>query len=331
MTIDPTKAKLVTEFPSETPLLCCAFDLSGRFLFAGGRDRGVVVVDMESGQKNTLAGHESWIGVVSRAGADLVLTGDYFGRVIAWDCSGNDPSQRWSIEAHPSTIYGFSVSADGKTFATGDRDGAVRVWQSNNGKLLHELPRIEFPVYGVMLHPDGRRLITADRQPKKPRIKAWEIASGKEQLTIEVADLSGYRRVEDIEWGGIRGLTVSPDGRQIVACGRNGYDGPAGALVFDANTGELQRKLVSSLKGGFYYSAKFHSQGLLLTAGGDIAKGEFRCWDPEKDESLAGTSSSGPCMGMDIHPSGGSLAVAQAIGKQSYPESGALAVYDWSA
>ncbi|MCE9530415.1 MAG: hypothetical protein K8T89_04680 [Planctomycetes bacterium] len=330
MAIDPSKSKLATEHKHESPLLSCAFDPTGRFLFAGGRDRGVVIVNLASNKKNTLTGHESWVGVMERAAGNLVLTGDFVGRLIAWDCSGAEPKQRWSAEAHASTICGLSVSADGKSFATADRDGIVRVWQTSDGKRLHELPRIEHPVYGVALHPDGKRLVTADRQPQKPRIKVWDIASGKEQLAIDLAELSGYRRVEDIEWGGIRGLTVSPDGKQIVACGRTGYDGPASAYVFDVNTGKQQRKLASTLK-GFYYAVKFHPQGFLMTTGGDVGKGEFRAWNPEKDASLADVATPGPCTSIDIHPDGKRFAVTQTIGKGSYPDSGTLIVYDWIA
>jgi len=328
MNINPFRSKLTAEYKHESPLLSCAFDPSGRLLFAGGRDRGLVIVNVASGKKSVLAGHESWIGVIARAGGNLVLTGDHAGGLIAWDCSANEPRQRWSIEAHPGAIYGLSASADGKMLATADRHGAVRIWQTNDGTRLHELPRIEYPVYGVAWHPDGQRIITADRQPQKPRIKVWDVASGKERLAIDLPELSGYRRVEDIEWGGIRGIAVSLDGQQVVACGRNGYDGPACALLFDVNTGNLQRKLASTLK-GFYYSVKFHPQGFLMTAGGDVARGEFRTWNPLKDVSLADVATPGPCTSLDIHPDGKRFAVTQTIGKGSYPEMGSIIVYDW--
>jgi YD repeat-containing protein len=183
--------------------------------------------------------------------AITVTTSDYAGRVIAWDCSGKEPRKRWLKDAHPSTIYALSAGPDGKTFATCDRDGVVRIWQAEDGKQRHELPRNEFPVYGVALHPDGKRIVTADRQPQKPRVQVWDIASGKAQRSIEVPELSGYRRVEDIEWGGIRALALSPDGSRIVACGRNGYDGQACVLVYDTESGKLQHKLAQALKGGF--------------------------------------------------------------------------------
>lgn len=330
MRIDPAKTRLAAGHKHDAPLLSCAFDPKGRHVFAGGRDRAVVCIEVATGKMTALEGHDSWVGSIARAGEDLMLSGDFSGRVIAWDCSGEQPRERWKIAAHPQAIQALAVSADGKSFATGDRDGAVRIWQSSDGKQLHELPPIEHPIYGVAFHPDGKRIVSADRQPQKPRIQIREIASGKEERTIEVAALSGYRRVEDIEWGGIRGLTLSPDGAVIVACGRGGYDGPASAFLFDTATGDLKRKLASPFK-GFYYAAKFHPQGFLMTAGGDVAKGEFRCWDIQQDASLSDTSTPGPCTSLDIHPDGTRFAVTQTIGKSSYPEAGMLAIYEWTA
>ena len=52
MTIDPAQSKLASEHKHDAPLLSCAFDASGRFLFAGGRDRGLVVeVQRERGRR----------------------------------------------------------------------------------------------------------------------------------------------------------------------------------------------------------------------------------------------------------------------------------------
>lgn len=249
--------------------------------------------------------------------------------MIAWDCAGKAPEQRWTAESHPVAVQGLSVSADGKSFATGDRDGTVRVWQASDGKRLHELPGIDHPVTAVAWHPDGKRLFTADRRPKKPRVKLWDVATGKEQFSIDVAELSGYRRVEDIEWGGVRGLGASPDGKHVVACGRSGYNGPMCAMVYDADTGKLHRKQTSALK-GFYYAVTFHPQGFFVAAGGDIGKGEVRNWNPSKDTSLADAATPGPCTGLDIHPDGKRFAATQTVGKGSYPTAGVLAVYDWA-
>ena len=329
LTIDPAKSQPISEIKHDWPLMCCAFDASGRFVLAGGRDRNVVCLDVASNAKSILEGHESWTGAAVRPGEALVLTSDQVGRVIAWDCTGESPKQRWSIAAHANTIYGLAASVDGQLFATGDRDGTIRVWNMK-GERLYEITGVEHPVYGLAFHPDGQRLVSADRQPKKPRIKLWDFATGKEQLSFDVPQLSAYRRVEEIEWGGIRAITLSADGQTLVACGSNEYSGPACALLFDLTTGELKRKLSSTLK-GFYYSAQFHRQGFLLTAGGDVGKGEFRVWDGEKEDSLATVATTGPCMAIDVHPDGNRCIVAQMVGKGSYPDSGTLTLFEWPA
>lgn len=328
MNIDPAKPHQISEHKCEAPLLCCVFDPTGRFILAGGRDRGVICLSSASGNVTMLHEHQTWVGAIVRSGMDLVLSADYAGHVIAWDCSGDTPKLRWNIEAHSNSIYSLAASADGTHFATGDRDGTIRIWQAVDGRRITEIAGLAHPIYGVVFHPDGRRLISADRQPQKPRLKLWELATGKELQCIEVSRLSAYRRVEDIEWGGIRGMTISPDGKTLVACGSNGYSGPACALLFRSATGELEHSLASTLK-GYYYASRFHSQGFLITVGGDVAKGEIRIWNPDKEESVVNVPTPGPCTSVDIHPDGQRFVIAQTMGKGSYPDSGMLTQFDW--
>lgn len=287
MPIDPAKHRVVAEFKHSAPLLCCEFDPAGRFALAGGRDRRLAGWDLASAEPFQLEGHDSWITLAARARADLVLTADQSGVVIAWDCHGDRPAPRWRIAAHPSSILSLAVDSDGDLFATGDRYGNVRLWRCGDARQIQEITGLQNPVYGLAFHPDGKQLFTADRQPRKPRWKRWEIAvsgeptnsesSSIERLNVEVPALSAYRRVEDIEWGGIRGLTVSPDGQAVIACGANDYAGPACAIEFDATTGTPLRKYLSPLK-GFYYAAVFQPSGYLAVVGGDIGKGECRVW-----------------------------------------------------
>lgn len=318
-----------TEHPHPLPLHCGVFDPTGRWFLAGGRDKSLVCLELESRNKSAIEGHETWIGAMCRAGEASVITSDFAGRLIAWATDGAQPKVKWSIEAHSNTILSMAASRDGRFVATGDREGRVRVWQASDGGRVQEFVASETPAYGVAFHADGKRLFTADREPKKPRLSAWNWETKERSWVVEAEALSGYRRVEDIEWGGIRSLAVSPDGAAVVAGGRNGYDGPASVLVFDAATGEQKRKLVSTLKNGFYYSMRFHPDGRLLTAGGDVAKGELRAWKLDADVSLKDVATAGPCTSVDVHPDGRRVAVTQMIGKSSYPESGQIVVFPW--
>ena len=165
-------------------------------------------------------------------------------------------------------------------------------------------------------------------KPKKPTIRVCDITSGNELIKIEVPELSGYRNVEDIEWGGIRSLTLTPDGARIIVGGRGGYDGPATLLLYQTESGKLHRKLASTMK-GFSYTIRCHRDGFLMAASGEIAKGEFRAWHRDQDKSLADTATPGPCTCLDIHPDHQRFAITQAIGKSSYPETGVIAFYEW--
>lgn len=329
MKMEPPQTRRLAEFKHSAPLHACAFDPTGRFVLAGGRDRDVVCLDVAGGTQTKLAGHDSWVSSIARAGDRLVVSADYAGGLIAWDCAGESPRPGWKIAAHPNTVYALAVSPDGRLIATGDRDGTIRIWHAEQGQLRQELQIPGQPVYGLVFHPHGTQLIAADRQPQKPRLKWWDLSAAKELRSIDVPPLSAYRRVEDIEWGGIRGLTISTNGQTLVACGSNGYSGPACALLFHAESGELQNTLTSTLK-GFYYAARFHPQGPLLTVGGDVAKGEFCVWDPAQKEALAKTDTVGPCTGLDLHPEGSSFAVTQTIGKGSYPDAGTLTIFAWA-
>jgi WD40 repeat protein len=331
MKIDPSKTKLVVEYSHPVPLACCAFDPDGRFLFGGGRAAGLVAVDTNSGKPLLLDGHEGWITAAARAGRDTVLTSDSTGKVIAWDCASL-PKIRWNYEIHPTSVLGLSVSVDGESFATSDDDGLVRISRIVDGKKIAELPRIKSPVYAVALHPDGKRIATADHVPKTPRVQLWDIQTGKEEAAITASDLSGYRSVEDIEWTGIRGLAFSPDGKLIAASGRNGYDGGACVLVFDSSSGKPLRKLLSDSKGALAYAARFHPDGFLVACCGDIGKGEVRCWQATTGASLAQIKTTSPCLGLDLHPKAPRFAVAQPVAKKGQnPDSGGLAVYEWTA
>ncbi len=348
MPIDPAKHRLISEFKHSAPLLCCEFDPAGRFAVAGGRDRQLAGWDLVSGESFLLAGHDSWITLAARARADLILTADQTGVVIAGDCHGDRPEPRWRIAAHTTSILPLAVDPDGDRFATGDREGTVRLWRCGDGQRTGEIAGLEHPVYGIAYHPDGTQLFTEDRQPRKPRWKRWEIASGRELLSVEVPALSAYRRVEDIEWGGIRGLTANPDGKTVIACGANDYAGPACAIEFDAATGVPLRKYSSPLK-GFYYAALFPAvfqpPGYLAVVGGDIGKGECRLWrlaDGGESsvpaaagqvavplEASVAIATAGPCTAMAVHPEGRRFLLAQTIGKASYPDSGKLGLYEW--
>jgi len=322
--INPANTHQVREIEHPVPLLTCHYNSTGRFVFAGAQDSHLQRIDVATGEKTLLEGHESWVCTIAKA-PDLLFSGDYTGRVIAWSVSEKEVVKKWSIEAHSQVVRSISVSPDGKWLATGGRDGKARLWSADTGERLREFSGHSGQIFATIFHPDGIHLVSAEREGNK--LFQWDLNTGKKVREFDAADMSAYRRDEDIEWGGARGLAFDASGTTLACCGRHQYAGPATVLLYDWQSGKQTEKLVSEFK-GIFYTLQFHPQGFLIAAAGDITVGELWFWKPGQEKALANIKTSGPSLSLDLHPDGQLLAVAQSQGGKSKPENGSLVFYD---
>jgi WD40 repeat protein/mono/diheme cytochrome c family protein len=77
---------------------------------------------------------------------------------------GDDDNRLREYAAMPGRVYGVSFNADGTRFVVGsslDRDGEVRIYQADDGKLLRKLEGKTGPVYTVAYRPDGKQVASA--------------------------------------------------------------------------------------------------------------------------------------------------------------------------
>ncbi|HCD00596.1 MAG TPA: hypothetical protein DER64_08705 [Planctomycetaceae bacterium] len=364
--LDPAATRRLREFPHETPLMSCVVDPTGRWCFAGGRSRRIYVTDLDSGVTRSLEDHESWVVTATRwsspgvpvrspaaelapppppqprdvtqpvaglgrpatdpAQESLVITGDLVGRLICWDTLGEWPSVRWSIETGHGTLRTVTVSRDGKHVATGGGDGVVRLWSITDGRAVRELTGHTCPVFSLAFHPDGTHLLSGDRGDQK--IRQWDFAAGKQIREFDAKDLSNYKGGTDINYGGVRDLAFTPDGAVVFCCGRDSYARPGLVLQFDWKSGQQIRKQVSTFTNSIFHHLLFHPQGFYVTAGVGAQTGEIWFWTPEKDEKLASVKVSGPAYGMDLHPDGRHILVAQMGGPRTYGDQGVVGLYE---
>jgi WD40 repeat protein len=165
---------------------------------------------------------------------------------------------RLLADLHGTTL---EFSRDGSLLATGDRDSLARVYQSDDGTLVHTYGHTG-PVTSVDFRRDGKRLATASVDGA---VRVWEVSTGYRLLLMP----SGTSTVESARY--------SRDGRYIVSAGADGV-----ARVWDARN---SRPLVTfSGHRNTVTDASFSRDGhLVITASDD---GTARIWDTGLESQL---------------------------------------------
>ncbi len=99
-------------------------------------------------------------------------------------------------------VRAIALSPDGRTLATGDEDGTIRLRDPGPGRVRSSLPGHKLPVHLLAFAPGGTRLVsrgTRDRPPpRRDEILLWDLVSGRLQARVEGL---AVRLVEDLHFG----------------------------------------------------------------------------------------------------------------------------------
>src|SRR5262245_25436408 len=85
------------------------------------------------------------------------------------------------LSEHVGPVTCLVYSADGKTLASGGKDGTVKLWDAATLKVRATLPGHVEMVTDVAFAPDGRTLASASHARE---IRLWEAATGKVLATL---------------------------------------------------------------------------------------------------------------------------------------------------
>lgn len=150
------------------------------------------------------------------------------------------------IAAQPNYVYTLAFSPDGGTFASGDADGTVKLWDAA-GSEQESFEGFAGSVNDLAFSPDGAVLATAAADGTA---RLWDVASGEATVlegatdevraiaftpdgaTVATGSWDGSVRLYDLEGnvvstlaveGGVESLEFSPDG-SVLAVGGPGGD-----------------------------------------------------------------------------------------------------------
>ncbi|MBX2885017.1 MAG: protein kinase [Granulosicoccus sp.] len=124
---------------------------------------------------------------ISRDGSRLAI-GDKSGGVQVRRLDSNDPPI--SFRGHNHEVWALAFSADDQWLATGDRAGKIRLWNSFNGRMVHELDVNGEAVWSLAFigaksgdaPPEEEYLLVASDAD----ISRWTIADGLRQLSVPI-------------------------------------------------------------------------------------------------------------------------------------------------
>ena len=181
------------------------------------------------------------------------------------------------LNAHAGTAFCVAFSPNGELFASGGMDDqAVKIWNVKTGQEVFTLTGHPQSIWGVVFHPDGKRLISASSDGT---IAVWNVADGTKVLT--------FPKQQDVRE--LLTIDISPDGTMLAIGGSN-EDGTLSVVkLLNFSDGQELHRFQDAPE--IIRKIRFSPNGSLLAASGsgfhqNTLAGALSLWKIHEKEKL---------------------------------------------
>lgn len=290
--------------------------LAANVLHGGNPEKTIQILDLAKGREIALLDVGPGPGPMAFSADDRhFLLRSYGGTVRVWEISsGRIIRQFDDFGADPLTIWMFSP--DGRLLVNGQKDGALRFWDTMTGKEVKRIPGPGRQVGALAFAPDGKSV-------------AWQ--SGNED--IRLAEIATGRVLAKFKTPGRYALrfAYSPNGKLLAAVCDRGFDEKAfevrekagerlveaTVFIWKAETGEVLHEWKTP---GRPMDIAFSPDQKRLAVAGDDAVTRF--WDLTTGKALPD---------VDSHSSGVMALVFSTDGKTVVSAAGDRSIRRWNA
>ena len=178
------------------------------------------------------------------------------------------------LTGHTRSVSSVSFAPDGKTLASGGRDGTIRLWEVESGAQTAVWEGHWSSVNSVSFSPDGKTLASGVGSDilGSGYIRLWDVASGR-----QTAILVGHTDI-------VSSVSFSPDGKTLASGSGSPYrDRDRTIRLWDVESGRQTAVLEGHR--GEVFSVSFSPDGRTLASGSKDST--IRLWDVESGRQTA--------------------------------------------
>jgi RNA polymerase sigma factor (sigma-70 family) len=253
------------ELPAPGSVIAAVFTPDGKSIVAVTSGKGAYGWDTRTGKENM---HVADTGTCSNAAftadARLLAVSDRVRDIRLFDLPAGKPVRDLTVAKDEPEISTIAIAPDGKTIASGSKDGSIRLWNPETGGELRTWKAHGDAPLAIAFSGDSKTLVSS---ADDGTVSLREVGTGKERWS-RALDKSAPSRA----------LAFSPDGKRIAA----GF-GRRAVLLWDVASGKEVRRWeeISFWVGGL----AFAPDGKTLAAAGafssavhllDLATGKMR-------------------------------------------------------